>query len=133
MFVSPSPLTLGTLAMATSSLSSSCWASSTVVLGLGELAVASTCRQRLPLVCCRRGRAGTASPCHDGISRALCKCSPPSAPPLHPTVTAWSWFSSWSLLHALHACCSTLLGLAPCCPCMLLHSPGLALCWPCLP
>jgi hypothetical protein len=39
--------------MATSSLSSSCWASSTVVLGLGKLAVASTCRRRLPLVRCR--------------------------------------------------------------------------------
>jgi hypothetical protein len=122
-----------TPAMATSSLSSSCWASSMVVLGLGELAVASTCHRRLPLVRCRRGRAGTASPCHGGISRALCKCSPSSAPPLHPTVTAWSLFSSWSLLHALHACCSILLGLVhavhACCSIPL----GLALCWPCLP
>jgi hypothetical protein len=111
--------------MATSSLSSSCWASSTVTLGLGELAVASTCRRRLPLVRCRRGRAGTASPCHGGISRAMCKCSPSSAPPLHPSPPGACSMPSmhaallfWGLLHAVHACCSIPLGLALCWPCL---------------
>jgi hypothetical protein len=64
--------------------------------------------RRLPLARCHRGRAGTALPCHGGISRALCKCSSPPSPPLHLTVTTWSWLPSWSLLHALLECCSML-------------------------
>jgi hypothetical protein len=95
-----------------------------VVLGLGEIVAASMCHRRLPLVRCRRGHAGTASPCHGGISRAMCKCPPSPSPSLLLTATAWGLFPSWSLLHALHACCSILLGLAPCSPCVLLHSSG---------
>jgi hypothetical protein len=103
------------LAMATSSLLSSCWALSTARSGLGELGASSTYRRWLPLAWCRHGRAGTASPCHGGISWALCKCPFPSPSPLHLSVTSWSSLPSWSLLHAL-------LELASCPPGALLHA-----------
>jgi hypothetical protein len=103
--------------------------------GLGELGASSTYRRRLPLARCLRGRAGTASPCHGGISWALCKCSSPSSPPLRLSVTTWSLLPSWSLLHAHWS-------FAPC-PTGALLCAGLAhlelalaklnwsLCWPC--
>jgi hypothetical protein len=50
---------------------------------------------------CRRGRAGTAPPCHGGISWASCKCSSSTSSPLYFSVISWSLLPSWSLLHAL--------------------------------
>jgi hypothetical protein len=102
---------------------------------LGELGVLSTYRRRLPLARCRRGRAGTASPCHGGISRALCKCSTPPSPPLHLTVTTWSLLPSWSLLHALLECCSmlywSLLRAGHAHLELALAKLTWSLCWPC--
>jgi hypothetical protein len=61
--------------MVTLSCVSSCLAFPSVRSGASGCGALPMCRRRLPLDRCRRGRAGTASPCHGGTSLASSKFS----------------------------------------------------------